>query len=437
MKKVKKKQITSTLNVTTRDIADDFRVVHFALKMFTKKRGANNKVQESEPGDAFSSLLDRLNIGIARIQLVLSTKQSHSNLRVQMHLLSPWVAQFERLLSNVVKILNDRVAMLWRPKRTSDQQVLLGEAFILHQDIASCSSILKNALIVLCCGSRARVESDSHMPRYSVLPRNVISKLLHNLKKLFPMLTVRVECYVAFRIKGSVTSILSNCVQNVRMYRMSSKDSFELTHLSIIKNVDENILSSVVTALLKSKCCISSKKRLVSAALSSCCDSLLGYILDKRFRFSEFGVLALYSQLQELMVCAGKVKETLLLPPASLVVQDQSAWNRANTILNLLLMATTRNTRPLSKSEKGTSASVVDTVDRQKNSSSSSSPCSGCNALLLGVAVQEAWMSLGRPPPSCCNSHPYLSLLLGTVFRNKKRKSAIVSISPVLLTVNI
>lgn len=433
--KVKKKQITSTLNVATRDIADDCRILCFALKMFTKKRGALAKTasSQSQSGSAFSSLLDRLKICLARIQLVLSTKQSYSNLRVQMHLISPWVAQYERLLLNVVRVLNDRVAMLWRPKRSSDNEALLGEAFILHQDIALSSSVLKSSLQILCyfqsdVSANMVIRSPPGKPagtdirctaKLSLISKSLISKILYFLKQLFPTITMRVESYVALRIKESVTGIVSGILdQNVRMYCVRSKDRSQLDHLILIRTLNERINSTVVTSLFNSNCTLFSKNRLLSATLGSCCESLLMYILEKRCRFNAHGVLTLYSQLQELLVCAGKIKEALLLPMSSLVVQNQVPWNRANAILQVLVVATA-------------------TVSNNNNSNNCNISL-GTSPLLAG-GEYEAWLSLGRPARSCSCLNPFLSALntSSAFILRSKRKTAVVSISPVLLTHNV
>ena len=415
--KVKKKQITCTLNVTPVDSSRNFNSMQVALKRFTKKKGALGKNSPSlDTCQTFSALLCRLNIFLARIHLVLSTKQSRSDLRVQMHLLSPWVPHFDRLLCNVLRILNDRVAMLWRPKRSEDFVSLLHDAVILHQDVNSYELILKNAVKVFngdippMIMSSPQFESSNERSTFfrvdgqlSVIAKNIILKMLCLLNKHLPGIILRIECYVNSRLQDKVTAILANTMDaERRMY--CSKESGR-NQLDLITFIDESVVSLMVTSLRDTKCTVT-PMRLLSVSLNSCCDAILAYILNKRFKFNEMGVLRLYSQLQELLMCAAKAKGQLEFLSCTNIAHGQFSWMRANEILQLLLNAVTGG-----KATKETLCS---------NPAQFHCTC-------LSISEQDSYASLARYPSKCCLCLPSLS----------RKKCGVVSISPVLLTENI
>lgn len=418
--KAQKRQITSTLNVISRELGEHFLILQFALKQYTKKRGALGQARKPSllgERDAFSVLLSRLTLSLARVRLVLSTKQSKANLRVQMHLLSPWVPQIDRIMSNVVRICNDRVSMLWRPRpgaTASASSPCLGVAFALHRDLLSFAVVLKNTIEILCSLNIAlqlprRVPV--LQPSIAVASRCLILKIHHCLQAVLPSMIVRIETHVAERLKSHAMALLGRVAG--RGERMYGRAGGEGAGADIVRRLHDSVVSAATTTLVASMCTEASRQRVISVAVACCCDSLLDHVLSQKVKFDEQGVLAMHAHLQELLSLAAQCKDAASLPLAATVASEQAAWSRANEVLQLLLFATGDKVRSKGGRRWDTQADL--SCDR---------PC------FLTASEQDAWYSLGHR-----RGWPLLLFCLHC--SSTRKKSAVVSISPVLITNNI
>lgn len=399
---VKKRQITSALNVATRDIIEHFRVLHVALNHFTKKRGAGARpvlvLDAGQVGkEPFTTLLARMDLFLARMRLVLSAKQSHANMRVQMHLLSPWVPQFDRLLSNVLRLLNDRVSMMWRSRRGDDMTAAaLDESFSLHQDLSSCACVLNNALDVLLRHAGPATASRPQPP-LSVAAKLLVRKISFILHKVLPVMVVRVESHVAQRVTEAAAAVLHQQGGRDTGGRIASSPCSRA-----VSSVQGGVLAAMMTTLATSSCTTSKcRRRLLRVVLGGCCASLLTSVLQQGRRLDERAVLRLHADLQALLAGAAQYRAAAGLPPGALVAHGQVSWCRANEVLKLLLS---------------------DTAGIE----------GGGARALLSAAEQHAWSSLGRRR-GCKVAR---ARLWGCCCSCAKR-SAVVSIAPVLLTEDV
>ena len=423
--KAQKRQITSTLNVTTRDVSEHFQVLQVALQHFTKKRGAVAQSLKSVPhkeNDVFSDLLARMNLYIARIQVVLSTKQSRCNMRVQIHLLSPWIPQYDRLMSNILRILNDRVSMLWRAKMGAGSlPSCLYASFVLHRDLLAYSTALKNAFDTLCPMQHDSKPSQQHQQQAraslqpSVASKSLICKISHCIRKVLPTMVVRVETHVAELVKESAKAILNR--QSTEMGERFYCGGSGAAGGGVVSSLQTEIFSVTQTSLLASACCVVSCQRALAVTVGCCCDTFLDNILGKRLKFDEFGVLALHAQLEELLISTTRFKEDARLPVGVLIAQNQLSWERANGVLQLLLLAT-------AKQGSSSRNRPLDLYDRSRGALSS---------YALPTAEQDAWLTLGR----CQYFIECLRRISSCKAIISRKRSAIVSISPVLIIDNI
>eukprot|EP00603_Paraphysomonas_imperforata_P001217 CAMPEP_0114420470 /NCGR_PEP_ID=MMETSP0103-20121206/4574_1 /TAXON_ID=37642 ORGANISM="Paraphysomonas imperforata, Strain PA2" /NCGR_SAMPLE_ID=MMETSP0103 /ASSEMBLY_ACC=CAM_ASM_000201 /LENGTH=287 /DNA_ID=CAMNT_0001588951 /DNA_START=405 /DNA_END=1265 /DNA_ORIENTATION=+ len=283
-------------------------------------------------------------------------------------------------MSNVIRVCNDRVAMLWRPRPgATAASPCLGAAFVLHRDVLSFAVVLKNAQDIL-----RSFHDVMQLPRrvsplqpsIAVASRSLILKIYHCLKVVLPAMMVRIEAHVAEQVKAHAMALLGELVgRGERMYGKAGGDA----GAHAVNRLHNSVLSAATTSLLASMCTEESRQRVVSVVLACCCNSLLDHILNQRVKFDEQGVLALHAQLQELLSLAAQCKDAAQLPVTAVVASDQASWSRANEALQLLLFATGDKLRTKGGRRRDTHSDL-----------SSERPC------FLAAAEQDAWHSLGQ-----------------------------------------
>jgi hypothetical protein len=130
-----------------------------SLKTFTKKTGAG--YQKPNSNDSMIELIETFGQSLHALQQILSCKQILCDLRLQSILLTPWIAHFDQLLNNILRILNDRVSMLWRKGSSSNSSAAAAaggssaspyrpfeSACGLHDDVNEIMSVLQKVLVV-------------------------------------------------------------------------------------------------------------------------------------------------------------------------------------------------------------------------------------------------------------------------------------------------
>lgn len=430
----RKKQISGVCSEVTTELQSHFLVLQMVATRFTKKRGAlastsrlaaNTTLPSSHPSQScFSHLLDVIKGLHVRIQGVLSSRQCQCNRRVQLLLLSPFLSQLSLLLSNSIRLINDRISMLWRAKRSNRDSsdyydTIFSEAFSLHQDVISFSRVLEEVLNSL--SSRDMIKGNENSQSESVLHknhvcRNVLYKISFVLREVCPTCITRVEAYVAFNAKRSVLAILSAHLDphSKVLYHNNKRKSLDqlISHpMQSIAIIDRELLSSSWT-MLQSLDEKDSQHILTAITLNSCCDAILSYILNQKLAFNENGVLELFFQLQELLAAANRAKETLSIPSSVCIVQDSFMWNRANAFLRVLSSSTGGFEHDNETEEKCGIKAMVKSNH------------------YISPSELEILQSLTLPRQQCfCFPQNFLSAM--------RKRSAVVSILPVLMIENI
>mmetsp|Transcript_9345 Transcript_9345/g.14093 ORF Transcript_9345/g.14093 Transcript_9345/m.14093 type:complete len:457 (-) Transcript_9345:304-1674(-) len=404
-----KKQINMNIWSSVSYISQQMSVLSYALNRYTKKTGAFNKLTTSGNNDEdetpMNGIMRIITSCMERIQIVMSVKQALVDIRMQMFLLSPWIAQFDRLLSNVIRILNDRAAMLWR----RNAYVPLERACMLHQDVTSISNILNKVLTIFsprqvtvagtpCLKSSGSFtnEPQSYLVDSQLCPlvHQVITRMRFHLSRTVPLMYTHVEKLIVKRLSDALSTTISSC-----LHKNSFQGKRRSRELTLGSTVRDNLLQPVLTSV-KAHCrAQSSIERIMTAATNCCIDRILAFIKEKRLRFNEVGVFALSAQLDCLLQWVLRAKSFLGLPPSARLVIDVSPWLRANGIMHILLAAT--------------SGMLPDSTD--------SSDKTRIICRHLTIFEQERWAELGAPKSLLCVKMPVMIAL--------KRRGAAVSIS--------
>lgn len=124
-----------------------FKTLSKSIRIFTKKTGAGVHRNSTE---TMSELIESLNESLQPIQQIMSMKQILIDVRLQMILLNPWISHFNQLFSNIIRLLNDRVSMLWRKSTSSNtpSSTPFESACSLYEDVNEIMNILHKISVI-------------------------------------------------------------------------------------------------------------------------------------------------------------------------------------------------------------------------------------------------------------------------------------------------
>lgn len=342
--KVGKKQLTPISGLDS-NVTAQIQSLTIALKAFTKKTGAGlGKHDRSE--SSMLGLIEAFSASVIPLQLAFSFKIVQVDVRVQMILIRPWMSLFDRLLSDCIRILNDRVSIIWRKNYPTP----LESACSLHDDLSAISTILNKILSILTpkqitltqakktrpspSSSTLVVQSSSVIidSRICHLAKDIVIRARHQLQRTIPSLVQRVESLIASRLTSSIERLAESIL---------TKNSFVVSQRSKELSLGFSIRDTILKPMLlyvKSYCRSRiSRERVMTVALNTSVDQVLFTIKEKRLRFNETGVFSLFAQLDCLLQWVITCKAELGIPPSTSLIIDQSPWIRANSILQVLL----------------------------------------------------------------------------------------------------
>lgn len=402
-RKTGKKQVPSHLRIRNDVVSKSISTLAQALKCYTKKTGAGSKkvkFMEVDGGSPMTKLFDRINHILNLVTLIVDNQRAQIDIDVHILLITPWIIQFDRLLTNIVRIVNDRVSLLWR----ANNRVAMESACVLHHDISQFCICLKRFVKLF---NPRQVASTKYNPLQSFilvdvqsgnLSKQIVNRTRFHQYRSMPNLSKRVEFYVWNMVSQRVKNELSF----LNKYAFCRPSKSEGRPIELGLKVNDLILMPFLN-LVTQYCKSPSVEKLLAAAVNSCLEQILQFIKDQKFRFNEEGVIAFFIQLNSLVKWVVRAKAENNIAPAVILVQDLLPWQRTNDILHLLLYVS-----------QGNSISSVDNSNTSRQ----------LNTRYLTIADREKWAELAVPEAGCC-------INFKVVFKKRNRRGAI-SVLPVL-----
>jgi hypothetical protein len=335
---------------------------------YTLKRGtaASKTTQDNTRND--DTALRRLACSLERLtaEILESADHGGSSGSKLFYLL----AQIDQIIRTILRLLNYRASSLWRAdkKLTTSRdswilyddinaviQLFDGISLSIHHFIATDNVTKQAAALGLKLSSNIQTSSE-------LREKSSINKLLLSLQNqvlklrltVLPSLSRRIEnflrCITTEECRDICTSCLKTdsfvCAVKESSLEDKTKSSLKDLHVGdrIIDTLDRNYYSPAKTVLLESN--FSSVIDVLSEGFNNCLIVLLEQVLFKKLRFSQGGVIALYSTLQQLKSWIVGVKDWLRnssYRPISTnsssdfkFIQDMGPWVEANLILGIL-----------------------------------------------------------------------------------------------------
>ena len=351
------------------------KIIDHANTSYTLKRGvgagSSSSVADTNDSDQspFRLLMDHLN-GI------ISAMDCCSNMA--MHRL---YIQFDQTIRTLIRLLNDRISSLWRTDKYSqsfqnsctlltDMRILLTLFYKSSQLIQRSSTEkineaavkikikLKSVKLSLLQRKSELARSGSHSTFCSVL------SMMNDFKNvILPRAVKRIEKYIQNYIILECNII---CSMNLK------KDTFLCPKKtkSDIANIDVNTtdISTSIMAILEKKIFsflldvigennFISVINIFSESFNSVLKSILSFILKNKFQFNYFGVMRLYSIINNFRIFILEIKEKLsknLNYPKNLkflnIILDKNPWIKTNDILTILQTGKIKQSKMLLKS---------------------------------------------------------------------------------------
>ena len=385
-------------------LSSHMKVLSEALKTYSKKTGAGIKSTLPETArapSAMGALLGVTNECIHMLQDILSERGG----KVLYSFINMLAAQFERLVTNILRLLNDRASMLCRKNCPYPME----SSCNLHQDIVltsvSCSKFIsvvdewRTAML-----THGHVSPRAHTSPITTILTAIQSRIKVHTSKTFPTLQRRVEAQLTGKLSLKVTAI-----GDVHLTSKSFREAKGQGGMEMGLAVRDQIMVPLLECLKVYCTSHSSIERIMTVSSNCCVNSLLHYVKEKRLLFNELGVVLLHAQLDCLLQWLLVAKEQLGYAPSSPIILDVMPWHKANGIINVLLAAT---------------GGCSDALQAPSALGESSSSARAKMTRHLSIFEQERWAELGQSPKWAC-----VSIRAYNMFR--KRRST-VSISLVL-----
>lgn len=329
--------------------SEEFKLLSESLTFYSKKTGAGTKKDNLESSPILS-LFTFLSQIINIISVIMSEKDIQSNMKYQIYIVIPYLSHFDRILSNIIRILNDRIAMLWRP--TSNPDLVC----IIYNDIASLTAHLNKFIAIF--KSRNMLQPSNSLPSTSTLlsttsrltgltstcgmgTKQSLLKVQFHRSRTIPYMLHRVENYIQNNVSLHINNICKTNLISNYFIGSQMKDKLSSNNNTIGVLVVKDVLSPILTTLIKySKSPYSEK--ILQCVCNHAIDSILNYIKDCKLSFDQQGVITLYMELITIRNWISDSKSQLNIPLSVSIINDLVPWYRANAILQLLVAATSR-----------------------------------------------------------------------------------------------
>lgn len=333
-----------SLRPKTSFITSQIEIINALSEEYSTKTGAR-AVSPLQAVNSMSRSVKLLQRMVYIIDKMLNTKMGLLEKKYHKTSLVPWISHFERFLTHLIGIFNDRIALFYR---SSASEVSLCSLF---QDICDVSASLNKLLVVFVprpARSGGTDTGSSSTPRSfrtsgyggsTMIPilKLLTSKIKAVLFRIFAPLQSRIEALVSQRVATAMSGIEAQLLCATSFVTSSRCISFGKSSRAhqLAASISSSILEPHLAAV-KCLCRSPGSERLLTAAVNTLLEHLLLYLRTSKCRFSEVGVNLLHSQLQVLVNwVASRAKTELGIPPSVPLILDKAPWHRANAILQV------------------------------------------------------------------------------------------------------
>jgi hypothetical protein len=274
------------------------------------------------------------------------------------------------------------------------------------------------------------------------LCKQLISRCRSHLLQTFPSLLKRIERYLSTILCSSLETICNQyLIKNCFLLSKRALSSHQLDSPTSIHMFGYTLRDNLLRPAMLSIKTYCKSKHTVERIMTLCVNTSLDYLLDeikrKRLRFNEYGVYILYTLLNTLLQWIISSKSDLAIPPSSPLILDVTPWVRANSILQVLLLATSggligvsgvmdpmdpQNHPPRYQSLSGQPQVPMTPTEREgAHTSAAAGLVKKKFGRHLTIFEYERWVELAVPPQLCCISLEHLP----RVFRTRRNHGAV------------
>jgi hypothetical protein len=282
--------------------------------------------------------------------------------------------------------------------------------------------------------------------------KQLISRCRSHLLHTFPSLLKRIEKYISTILSSSLETICNQfLIKNCFLFSKRSLSAHQLDSPTSIHMFGYTLRDHLLRPAMLSIKTFCKSRHTIESIMTLCVNTSVSYLLDeikrKRLRFNEYGVYILYTLLNTLLQWIISSKTDLSIPLSSPLILDTSPWLRANSILQVLLLATSGGLvgvhgvmDPTLMGDPQGHSSRYQALSQGQGVQSPTSPTNSMSAgnsstqfvkkklgRHLTIFEYERWAELGVPPQVCCISIEHLPL-----FFRARRSHGAVSLSTTL-----